>query len=608
MSNHDRLKVTAVLAVLCIVGWAGPAFGVDLTFWCFEPGIEAQPGYQGVRGITLSPDESLLYAAHWTDTSDDPIPVYSVDSCPFSTVDVISSGGRCAGNVVVSDDGRYVYAPVYYGGYIRRYDTWNNNAVTSIDLGSWAVNVWKSPNGERLIVLYNSTSGAPSSHHRLALIDISGDTFSLIDWLDLQHPMADKSAAFSNDGQHIYLACSSSQTVGPTVIDVDFGGTFQIAREVELVDAPGQTYSLAGVVRSGGTLFVGDRTGSLLHIVDEATFTKTGEVALPDSPWNIALHPCGQHLFIMYGDSGTLSVMDLSTLSEETSLSDLNLGLLDAVFTADGSKVYVSHMSQVYGGVSVIMIGPDSDGDGVIDDCDNCPSVYNPDQADTDGDGIGDACEPSVVTLDIKPGSCPNPLNPSSHGVLPVAVVGTMDFDVTEIDITSVRLSRADGVGGEVEPNEGPPGPHSVFEDVASPFEGQPCDCHGLSGDGIDDLSMKFMTDDVVEVLQLNDLSDGDEVEMIVTGLLLDGSSFATTGDCIRVVGGDPDEDEQTDEDEETEEGTDVVDIDIGQIDMFAEVCANGACGAGGAMMMPLMLLSLRRMNRRRRPANTEPL
>jgi len=34
----------------------------------------------------------------------------------------------------------------------------------------------------------------------------------------------------------------------------------------------------------------------------------------------------------------------------------------------------------------------DTDGDGYIDDCDNCPSVFNPDQADCNGDGIGDAC------------------------------------------------------------------------------------------------------------------------------------------------------------------------------------------------------------------------
>lgn len=49
----------------------------------------------------------------------------------------------------------------------------------------------------------------------------------------------------------------------------------------------------------------------------------------------------------------------------------------------------------------------------------------------------------SNPALDIKPGSCPNPLNRRSRGVLPVALLGTAGFDVTDIDVSSLTIGRA---------------------------------------------------------------------------------------------------------------------------------------------------------------------
>lgn len=52
----------------------------------------------------------------------------------------------------------------------------------------------------------------------------------------------------------------------------------------------------------------------------------------------------------------------------------------------------------------------DSDGDGVADNVDNCPTVSNSFQTDSDGDGVGDACETgsSPIQISVSPTSVPH--------------------------------------------------------------------------------------------------------------------------------------------------------------------------------------------------------
>ena len=65
---------------------------------------------------------------------------------------------------------------------------------------------------------------------------------------------------------------------------------------------------------------------------------------------------------------------------------------------------------------------PDSDGDGIPDDSDNCPAVPNPGQEDCDEDGVGDACDVCPCDPDTDsdgdcicspPDNCPHVHNPT---------------------------------------------------------------------------------------------------------------------------------------------------------------------------------------------------
>ena len=114
------------------------------------------------------------------------------------------------------------------------------------------------------------------------------------------------------------------------------------------------------------------------------------------------------------------------------------------------------------------------------------------------------AVPPVVVAVDIKPESCPNPLNVKGKGVLPVAILGAEGFDVTQIDLTTVMLEGVAPLRWD-------------WEDVATPREDD--ECNPAGEDGYIDLTLKFDVQDVVIALGVVD--DGDEPELTLTGNLL---------------------------------------------------------------------------------------
>ncbi len=128
----------------------------------------------------------------------------------------------------------------------------------------------------------------------------------------------------------------------------------------------------------------------------------------------------------------------------------------------------------------------------------------------------------TLVAVDIKPGSCPNPVNVKSKSVLPIAILGTEDVNVITIDPTSVRLA------GVAPLRRG-------YEDVSAPVsDSNDCNCVEVGPDGFLDLTLKFKTQEIVEAI--GDVNDGDVLELPLTGVLSDGSPIEGA-DCILIRG-----------------------------------------------------------------------
>ena len=134
--------------------------------------------------------------------------------------------------------------------------------------------------------------------------------------------------------------------------------------------------------------------------------------------------------------------------------------------------------------------------------------------------GMALAIGPIEVGVDIKPASCPNPLNVGSKGVVSVAILGIEEFDVATVDPASIRLEGVAPLRWD-------------WEDVATPFEGELCDCHELGPDGYSDLTLKFNTQEVIDAL--GEVSDGETLVLTLTGKLLEEHSGTpiTGQDCV---------------------------------------------------------------------------
>lgn len=131
---------------------------------------------------------------------------------------------------------------------------------------------------------------------------------------------------------------------------------------------------------------------------------------------------------------------------------------------------------------------------------------------------------PIGATLDIHPTSCPNPFNMAGldgtkNGLLPVAIIGSPEFDVTTIDLSTLKLSGVAPV-------------RTRIEDVNRPAGNEACACTTAGPDGIMDIGLKFSREAIAATL--GTVNDNETVTLTLTGKLKDGTSFSIS-DCILI-------------------------------------------------------------------------
>lgn len=125
------------------------------------------------------------------------------------------------------------------------------------------------------------------------------------------------------------------------------------------------------------------------------------------------------------------------------------------------------------------------------------------------------------VDLDIHPMSWPNPIQLKSKGVTPVAILGTEEFDVENVDVTTLLL---EGVA---------PVKWIIYDSTTPDGDDDGCNATMLGPDGYMDLVLYFNTQELLNALA--PVSPGDELVLKLTGNLTEGRPLEGD-DCVLIV------------------------------------------------------------------------
>ncbi|NAS31796.1 T9SS type A sorting domain-containing protein [Flavobacteriaceae bacterium R38] len=201
--------------------------------------------------------------------------------------------------------------------------------------------------------------------------------------------------ADGENGDPVFTDISGSNFLG-SISDIEFG----INSQTIMV-----TFSNYGI-------------NSVFYTEDGGATWLPKEGDLPDIPvFSILPNPLNPNEVIIgtqFGVWRTENFLDASPNWQQSFNGMSNVPVRDLDLRPSTNEVLATtHGRGMFTGSFTIDPNDDNDGDGVLNDVDNCPNTPNPDQADADGNGIGDVCQDTDFdgVIDIND-NCPNTPNP----------------------------------------------------------------------------------------------------------------------------------------------------------------------------------------------------
>jgi hypothetical protein len=395
---------------------------------------------------------------------------------------------------------------------------------------SWPAEIDITPDKSKILIKVGMDGRSyDMNNDRIAIFDVA--SFSLLACVSLNDEPANHKIGFSQDGTKAYVTTNRRKSSSAMLYEISLQPPYNVLDTVPIPGGSWPNWCLIGIAATNTKRYVSDcQSGQVL--VFDSNLNRIDSIPVGGTPGTLALTPNNNYLYVLNLDQ-YISIVNVSADTVLETITGLGNNPRDIEFTKGGSRAYVSYY---YSYPEITILGTA-------------------------------APEMETVSFDIKPGSCPNPLNIKSEdeddddngedswvkdgddvmaakekdhckkkkkAVLPAAILGTADFDVSLIDPTTVTLQGVPALRWEIEDEAA-----LVIDPVDT------CDCTEEEHDGYPDLVLKFNKQALIDTL--GEVYDGQEVVLTVAGQLTDGTPFEGY-DCILIRKHDDDEDEEGDD------------------------------------------------------------